>query len=217
MDFDYGRLRVAAVRDMSATLAEVGDDQWEAPSLCNGWQVRHVPAHLVTGYLLQREHLGEMVARWGSVLEAAKWGAIEFAADHDARAIVQAFERNAGQAEPTGMAAVIPPPDVFIDQLLHRLDVAIPLDLSRRIPEEHLLAALDAMPSVEGLIGGKVRATGLRLIATDLPWTWGDGPEVRGPGEAILLALSGRPCGLSRCEGDGVELLAAKQGVAGHR
>lgn len=217
MDFDYGRLRLAAVRDMSATLAEVGDEQWEKPSLCNGWQVRHVPAHLVTGYLGQPEQLGEMVARWGSVLEAAKWGAIEFAAGHDDGAIVEAYDRSAGQPEPTGFAAVIPPPDVFVDQLVHRLDVAIPLDLPRPIPEEHLFAALDAMPSVGGFIGGKERAMGLRLIATDVPWTWGDGPEVQGPGEAILLALSGRPEGLSRCEGDGMELLAAKQGVDGRR
>ena len=196
MEFNYGKLRLAAVRDMATTLGEVAESDWEEPSLCDGWQIRHVPSHLVTGYLFQPEQLREVVAQVGSVPEAAKLGAIEFASTHEAPAIVEAFERHAGQAEPTGIAAVIPPPDLFVDQVIHRFDVAIPLGLRVSVTEEQLLAALCAMPSIEGFIGSRERASGLRLEASDVGWTWGDGPVVRGPAEAILLALSGRPCGV---------------------
>lgn len=217
MEFNYNELRLAAVKDMAATLGEVGDALWEEPSLCDGWQIRHIPAHLVTGYVFSPEQVAEVVAEVGSVPEAAKRGAIEYASSLEAPAIVEEFERHAGQPEPTGIAAVIPPPELFVDQLVHRLDVAVPLGLPTYITEEHLVAALNAMPAMEGFIGSRDRASGLRLEATDVSWAWGDGPVVGGPAEALLLALSGRPCGVERCQGDGVELLAAKQGVDGRR
>ena len=215
MEFDYANLRLAAVKDMMATLGEVAGSEWEKPSLCEGWKVRHVPAHLVTGYLFEPYQLQELVAQVGSVAEAAKQGAIQFAAAHEAPSVVEAFECHAGKAEPTGIAAVIPPRDLFVDQVIHLYDVAIPLGLPTETSEEQLLAALTAMPTIEGFIASKQRAGGLRLEATDLPWTWGEGPAVRGPADAILLALSGRPCGLERCEGDGVAILATKQGADG--
>jgi uncharacterized protein (TIGR03083 family) len=218
VEFDYVKLRLAAVEDMTATLGGIAESEWEKPSLCEGWQVRHVPAHLVTGFLFELHQIQEVVAQVGSVAEAAKQGAIQFAAMHESLSIAEAFERHAGQAEPTGIAAVIPPPELFVDQVIHRYDVAVPLGLPTETSEEQLLAALSAMPAIEGFIGSKERASGLRLEATDVPWAWGDGPGVRGPAEAILLALSGRPCGLERCEGEGVATLATKQGVDGrHR
>jgi uncharacterized protein (TIGR03083 family) len=216
MAFDYNKLRLTAVKDMETTLGEITDASlWEEPSLCDGWQIRHVPSHIVTGYIFSPEQVAEVVAQVGSVPEAAKRGAIEFASAHDAPAIVEEFERHVGQTEPTGIAAFIPPPDLFVDQVVHRFDVAIPLGLPTNVSEELIVAALSAMPSIEGLIGSKERARGLRLEATDVEWTCGHGPVVRGSAEALILAMSGRPCALARCEGDGVELLAARQGVDG--
>lgn len=54
------------------------------------------------------------------------------------------------------------------------------------------------------------RTAGLRLRAVDVGWSHGEGPDVTGPGEAILLAASGRPVALADLEGDGVETLAAR-------
>ena len=59
------------------------------------------------------------------------------------------------------------------------------------------------IPSKEGLLDH----AGLRLVATDVEWSHGDGPEVRGPGEAILLALTGRPAVLDELVGEGVATL----------
>ncbi|HVE46498.1 MAG TPA: maleylpyruvate isomerase family mycothiol-dependent enzyme [Acidimicrobiales bacterium] len=215
MEFDYNKLRLAAVKDMATTLGDVGGSDWEEPSLCDGWQVRHVPAHIITGYLFSPEEVAEVVAEVGSVPEAVKRGAIQFASALDAATIVDEFERHVGQPEPTGVAAIMSPPELFVDQVVHRFDVAIPLGLRADVSEELLFAALSTAPSVEGFIGSKDRASGLRLEATDVDWMWGEGPVVRGSAEALLLALSGRPCGVERCEGAGVELLAAKQGVDG--
>lgn len=54
------------------------------------------------------------------------------------------------------------------------------------------------------------RADGLRLAATDVEWSHGEGPEVHGTGEAILLALTGRPVVLDELTGDGVATLRAR-------
>lgn len=59
-------------------------------------------------------------------------------------------------------------------------------------------------------IGAGRRIRGLRLRATDLEWTHGDGPEVTGPGEALLMAMSGRPAALADLDGPGHATLAAR-------
>jgi hypothetical protein len=65
-------------------------------------------------------------------------------------------------------------------------------------------------PGVSGLLGAKKRVTGLRLVATDVHWSHGEGPEVSGTGEAILLAATGRPAALGELRGAGLETLSAR-------
>lgn len=44
-------------------------------------------------------------------------------------------------------------------------------------------------------VGGSVRrrVRGVRLVADDTSWTFGDGDDVRGSREALLLMLTNRP------------------------
>ena len=80
------------------------------------------------------------------------------------------------------------------------------------VPEDRLVAALDVMPGLGGFVGAKKRVAGLRLVATDVDWSHGSGPEVSGPGEAILLAASGRPAALAELDGEGVDVLRVTSG-----
>ena len=48
--------------------------------------------------------------------------------------------------------------------------------------------------------------SGLRLEATDLDWSWGDGALVRGTGEALLMGINSRDVAAD-LEGDGVAQL----------
>jgi hypothetical protein len=52
----------------------------------------------------------------------------------------------------------------------------------------------------------------VRLIATDSDWSYGKGPEVRGPGEALLMVMAGRPAALRDLEGAGTSTLVARLG-----
>ena len=78
------------------------------------------------------------------------------------------------------------------------------------MPEDRLVAALELVPSLSGFVGCKARVSGLRLVATDVGWSSGDGPDITGPGEAILLSASGRRAALGELGGEGVDTLRAR-------
>ena len=46
-----------------------------------------------------------------------------------------------------------------------------------------------------------------RFVSTDMEWSWGTGDEVRGTGEALLLALNQRDA-TADLEGPGLDLLS---------
>jgi hypothetical protein len=50
----------------------------------------------------------------------------------------------------------------------------------------------------------------VRLVATDLDWNHGDGPEVTGPAEALLMAMAARSDAFNQLTGPGKELLAQR-------
>ena len=100
-----------------------------------------------------------------------------------------------------------PAKEALVDHFTHHQDIRRPLGLPRELPTDRLLAALDAAPGIGGLLKAKGRAKGLRFVASDLDWSWGDGPEVKGNAEAILLALGGRPSVLDELGGDGLPAL----------
>jgi hypothetical protein len=57
---------------------------------------------------------------------------------------------------------------------------------------------------------GARRTRGARLVATDLDWNHGDGLEVAGPAEALLMAMAARPDAFNQLTGPGKELLAQR-------
>jgi len=47
-------------------------------------------------------------------------------------------------------------------------------------------------------------------VAADVGWQHGDGPEVTGPGEALLMAMTGRRDSLAELSGPGQPTLASR-------
>lgn len=101
--------------------------------------------------------------------------------------------------------------DGLVDLVVHAQDIRRPLGASRTIPDDRLVACLERLKGYGFPFGAMKRVVGLRLEATDVEWVSGDGPVVRGPGEAILLMLSGRRVADTDLEGDGLEVLAARR------
>jgi len=93
---------------------------------------------------------------------------------------------------------------------VHGEDIRRPLRLAGDYPARAVIMALDYLVRTGvGLGGGKERVRGLRVVATDLDWAVGSGPEVSGRGIDLLLALSGRPAGAAELTGTGLDQFTA--------
>ncbi len=85
----------------------------------------------------------------------------------------------------------------YTDLLVHRLDIAVPLDIEVDRPVEPWRASLDFLVSNKGRRGFVKRGLPqLTLRAIDLDWSHGSGPEVSGPAAALGLDPV-RPVGLA--------------------
>ena len=57
-----------------------------------------------------------------------------------------------------------------------------------------------------------LRVRDVRLVATDVDWTFGRGPEVSGEAEALLMCVAGRRGVVAELSGSGQERLARRLG-----
>ena len=208
MTRDYDQLRLDEMGSIGELLHELDDEQWDAASLCAGWRVRDVISHMCLGYTTPMPKMVALIARRAfNVDRASKEESIAFGDAHSPAEILSVLERIHRDNIRKGITRVIPSKEGLVDHFTHHQDIRRPLGLPRAMPEDRLLAALEAAPSIGGFLKAKGRARGLRFIASDIDWSWGDGPEVKGNGEAILLALGGRPSVLNELGGEGLATL----------
>lgn len=208
MSPDFRALHDAENADFSAYLHTLSVDDWEKPSLCEGWRVRDVVGHILYGNELKLWTLPFKLARHGfSSDRSGKVNSIARAEGRTPQELVDAFD----QRDPwAGTCRVFPPQLTLLDRLVHHQDIRRPLGHLRSVPPERVRAALDATPRLGTVFRSKRRMRGLRFEAPDVDWTWGDGPVVRGPAEAILMTVLGRSAAMADLEGDGIAALAAR-------
>jgi len=208
---EYDRMRLEEMAAISEFLHELSPAEWDHPSLCDGWRVRDVIGHMCVGYTTSMPVMIAKVARRGfNVPKASLEESAAFATDHSPAEILAVFDVVQRDNVRKGISRVIKPAEGLVDHLIHHQDVRRPLGRPRTIPEDRVVAALGVIPGLGGFVGAKKRVAGLRLVATDVAWSAGEGPEVSGSGEAILLAASGRPVALNELSGEGVEILRTR-------
>jgi uncharacterized protein (TIGR03083 family) len=205
---DYDAMRLAELRSISELLHDLDDADWDRESLCAGWRVRDVVSHMCVGYTTPMPSMLVKVAKRGfNVPKASNDESIAFGSSHSPAEILAVFDEIHTKDIRRGISKVIKPNEGLVDHLIHHQDLRRPLGRPRAVPEDRLVAALEVVPGLGGFVGAKKRVAGLRLAADDVGWSHGDGPEVSGPGEAILLASSGRPVALADLHGEGVDAL----------
>ena len=210
MTVDHRRLHDEENAEFSALLHELGPDEWEQPSLCEGWRVRDVVGHILYGNELRLWTLPWKLARFGfSSDRSGEHYSIQRAEGRSPAELVEAFDRRDPWA---GTCRVFPPRLTLLDRLVHHQDIRRPLGRDRTIPDERLVAVLDAAPELGSVFGSKRRTRGLRLEATDVGWSWGQGPVVTGPGEALLMAMLGRRVALDDLTGPGLDRFRSQSG-----
>ena len=93
---------------------------------------------------------------------------------------------------------------------MHGEDVRRPLGIRRDYPSEAVTRALaHQLKTSVALGGGRQRAAGVRLRASDVDVVVGDGPEVSGPVVSLLMVVSGRAQALEDLTGPGLPRLEA--------
>lgn len=190
--------------DLAEFLATLTPQQWEAPSLCTRWTIKDVVAHVVSYEELGTLGLLKRFAK-GWVVRANQVGVDEFA-DLSAQQLLDFLRAH---LQPHGLTAGFGGMIALVDGTIHHQDIRRALDRPRAVPADRLERVLRLVPGNPRLGAGR-RIRGLRLHATDVDWEHGHGPEVTGPGEALLMAMSGRPAALADLDGPGLDTLAAR-------
>jgi uncharacterized protein (TIGR03083 family) len=207
---DFRRLHDDEDADLRTYLRTLADEEWDHPSLCDGWRVRDVVGHLLDGNELKLRTLPLRLARYGfSSDRSGKAYSIARASGRSPAQLLAEFEARDPWA---GTCRVFPPRLVLLDRLVHHQDIRRALGHARVVPHDRILACLEFTPGLGSVFGAKRRARGLRFEATDVAWSWGDpaAPVVRGPGESLLMAMLGRSHALADLEGPGVEQLRVR-------
>jgi uncharacterized protein (TIGR03083 family) len=195
--------------ELLALLRELTPTQWEAQSLCTQWRVRDVATHLVSYDDLSKTQTVTTFLRGG--LRPAKVNEVALARyrDLDTDQIIDLVARHQRpHGLPTGFKGGI----ALTDGTIHHQDIRRALGMPRVIPEQRLIPVLDFSLGAPTL-PSKRNSRGLRLVATDLDWSSGQGPEVVGPGESLLMAVAGRSQALGELSGEGHPTL--RERVAG--
>lgn len=194
--------------DLASYLETLTPAQWDAPTLCAEWKVRDVVGHLVEGAdkIPMGKMMGGMVKSGFNMNKMLAAMAIE-EGKRSPDDLLKALRAAVSMRNTPPMTK---PEDVLSDSVIHTQDVRRALGAPGTVPEERLRAVLDRMKNTGSIIGNKKRVAGLKLVATDMDWTHGDGPEVRGTGEALLMAMCGRKSALDDLSGDGVATLRSR-------
>jgi uncharacterized protein (TIGR03083 family) len=213
MDRDDLRTALESERLALADVVDtLGPEEWRTPSLCTGWTVQDVVAHMtLTSRLTKLGAIRAMIAARGDVNRMIDESARARAAQYSPAELAAQIRETAGsERRPLGTQ----PRDPLVDVLVHTQDITRPLGLPHAMPAEHVVPALEQVWG-SSFYGARKRLAGLRLTATDADWSAGDGDrEVRGPAGELLLVATGRPAGLAGLSGDGVDEVTARLGAS---
>ncbi|WP_024795486.1 maleylpyruvate isomerase family mycothiol-dependent enzyme [Tomitella biformata] len=193
--------RRALVTDLSGLRAE----QWSAASLCPGWDVHDVLAHLVDTARTGRLAFVREMLRARLDFDRANENGIARERRPDPRETLRAFEDAMGltRTPPANLATRL------VEAFVHGEDIRRPLGLAGSYPAQAVVQALAyQLRTPASFGGGRERAVGLRLIDRQTGTTWGQGETVEGDGVDLLLAISGRPVAADRLSGSGAARLA---------
>jgi uncharacterized protein (TIGR03083 family) len=189
-------------RGMADLLQQLAPAEWDHPTLCPGWTVRDIAAHLT---LAPETSLRDAVVEYArargnfnrAIFDSARRKATARPREKlvaDLRAIAGSRRLAPGQTHR----------EPLLDILVHGQDIVLPLGRSRPMPVRWAAVSADRVWSMPFPFHARRRLRGFRLAATDTAWSRGDGPLVEGPMEALLLLLTGRTAALGRLAGDGV-------------
>ena len=179
----------AEFRWLADALDGRADVAWDTPSLCAGWRVREVVAHMTMPVrYTPPEFYAELQACQGDFTALSNLVAARDAALPTATLIANLRDE--------AMHAWIPPGGGLIGALshvvIHGLDITVPLGVARPAPDQTVPAVLDHLTLGGGHANFGFELDHLCMQATDMNWTFGFGTPITGTTADLALLISGR-------------------------
>jgi uncharacterized protein (TIGR03083 family) len=187
-------------RELAAVLAGLPADAWDADSLCAGWRVREVVAHMTMAfrYSAPKVIFGLVRARGGfdRMLDRAARRDTAALSAEELTAVLRDNAEHPWKPPRGGYGGAL------THDVVHGLDVTVPLGLDRKIPEERLRLVLGGLASERGLKWFGVDLNGVELRADDIDWSYGSGEPVTGAAQDLAVLLCGRRLPPDRLTGE---------------
>ncbi len=198
--------------ELADFLETLSADEWNTPSLCHGWMVRDVVAHII------------LESRYSVIRDLPTFTKSRF----NFNRFMFRVAKDLGRSDPTTLISMvredsnkhitpvgIKPRYVLADLLVHEQDIRIPLGkeesidvaVLRMLFSDWQMSRLDLSTYIVGI---RKRTRRLEFVATDLSWQLGSGKRVEGRMQDLLLALLGRSVVLGRLKGAGVAILTKR-------
>ncbi|VVJ24120.1 Uncharacterised protein [Amycolatopsis camponoti] len=192
-------LIAAERRELAAVLGELAPADWGSATLCAGWRVPEVVAHMTMPFRFTTgRFVREMVKSAGRFNRMADRVARREAAELSREALVASLRDNADHPwQPPGGG----PQGALSHDVIHGLDITTALGLDRRVPPERLEVVLGGVKAKQVKYFG-TDLTGVCLRADDLDWSYGTGTPLTGLAQDLLLVLCNRRLPAGRLRGE---------------
>jgi uncharacterized protein (TIGR03083 family) len=199
---------IAAQRgELAGVLDALPAGRWDEPTLCAGWRVREVVAHVTMPFRYSgRRFVLELARSRGKFNEMADRVALRDAARMPPAELAAAVRSNIGHPwRPPGGGFE----GALAHDVIHALDITVPLGLAFAIPEERLRRVLPASANDKTVMFFGVDLAGIEFRARDLGWSLGAGPPLTGAAADLLLAMCGRKLPAGRLSGEAAARFSA--------
>ena len=192
---------IAAQRgELAAVLDALPASGWDEPTLCAGWRVREVVAHVTMPFRYSgRRFVVELARSRGKFNEMADRVALRDAARMSPAELAGAVRSNTGHRwRPPGGGFE----GALAHDVIHGLDITVPLGLAFAVPEERLRRVLPVSAADKTVTFFGADLAGIEFRARDMDWTLGAGTPLTGAAADLLLAMCGRKLPAGRLEGE---------------
>jgi uncharacterized protein (TIGR03083 family) len=191
---------------LASDLAGITEGRWATPSLCEGWTVRDVLAHMTaTAKISAAAFFPKLLSNGFSFTRMQAKDIEREGGSSGADALSRFKEIVTSTTHPPG-----PTVTWLGETVVHAEDIRRALGIEHAYPTQALIDVTDSYKRSNLVMGSKKRIAGVRLRATDADWAHGDGPEAAGPMASLLLVVAGRKQALGDLTGDGAAVLAAR-------